>query len=262
MSSVERQSERYLRKVIELLHGVTLELFDRDGLQNVVDYVFTSPSGGGAVEITTYRDGRAAAWFSKLSDSEVIECASARGWTVVVELRTKLAQLKQRLPSVIAACDRHDVDRPDLVPVSDWDADVQWLLSTGINLYPSPASSPGTVRVQMPPTMGFPSSEGLDRDLDRMLSNTKIATKLHKLREHRDVTERHLAIGVDWYGSGFDLIDNLLMKRGYVPQLAPPDDFAATHIWLSGGGWDVLTWTLPNGWAWRSLPRPEQTDRA
>ena len=36
MSSMERQSEGYLRKVIEILHGVTLELFDRDGLQNVV----------------------------------------------------------------------------------------------------------------------------------------------------------------------------------------------------------------------------------
>lgn len=262
MSSGERQSERYLREVIGLLHGVTLELFDRDGLQNVVDYVFASPNGGGAVEMTTYRDNRAAAWFSKLSDSEVIDCASERGWTVVVELGTKLAQLKQRLPVVIAACDRRRVDRPDLLPVTDWDADIRWFITTGINLYPSPASKPGTVRVQMPPTMGFPSSKGLDGDIERLLSDAKVATKLSKLRDHPDVAERHLAIGVDWYGPGFNLIDNLLMKRDYLPQYAPPDDFAATHIWLSGGGWDVLNWTRSNGWVWRSLPRPEQGERA
>lgn len=259
--SGERPSEMYLRKVIELLHGVTLELVDRDGLQNVVDYIFTSPSGDGAVEITTAQDSRAAAWFSKLNSSEVIECASARGWTVVVELGTKLAQLKQRLPAVIAACDRHQVDRPELVPVTDWDADVQWFITTGINLYPSPASKPGTVRLQMPPTTGFPSSEGLDRDLESLLSDAKIATKLSKLRDHPDVTERHLAIGVDWYGPGFDLIDNLLKNRGYVPQYVPPDDFAATHIWLSGGGYDVLTWTRSSGWVWRSLPRPQASPR-
>lgn len=248
-----------MRGVIELLHGVTLEQFDRDGRQGAVDYVFTSPSGDGAVEITTYRDSRAAAWFSKLSNSETIECLSPRAWTVVVELGMKLDQLKQRLPAVVAACDRYRVDHPDRVPATEWDADVQWFVSTGINLYPSAASRPGTVRVQMPPTMGFPSNEGLDRDLDQMMSDAKIATKLRKLRDHRDVTERHLAIGVDWYGPGFDLVDNLLMKRGYVPQYVPPDDFAATHIWLCGGGWDVLTWTRLNGWAWQSLPRPDQT---
>lgn len=244
-----------------MLHGVTLEQFDRDGLQNVVDYVFTSPSGGGAVEITTYRDNRAAAWFSKLSSSETMECPSERGWTVVVELGTKLTQLAQRLPSVIVACDRYQVDRIDHVPVSDWDDDIQWFVATGINLYPSPASTPGTVRLQMPPTMGFPSNEGVDRDLERLLSDAKVSTKLSKLRDHRDVVERHLGIGVDWYGPGFDLIDNLLMKRDYVPQYTPPDDFAATHIWLTGGGWDVLAWTRPDGWAWRALPRPAAIDR-
>lgn len=255
MSGDERQSERYLRRVIELLHGVTLELFDRDGLQNVVDYVFTSPNGDGAVEITTARDGRAAAWFSKLSDSELIDCVSERGWTVVVELGTRLAQLKQRLPAVIAACDRRQVDRPDHLPVTDWDADVQWFITTGIDLYLSPASKPGTVRVQMPPTFGSPSSEGLDGDIERLMLDAKIATKLSKLRDHPDVTERHLAIGVDWYGPGFNLVDNLLGKREYLPQYVPPDDFVATHIWLSGGGWDVLTWTRSREWAWRSLPR-------
>ncbi|WP_099025822.1 hypothetical protein [Mycolicibacterium palauense] len=61
MSNDERNSERYLRALIELLHGVTLEQFDRDGRQRAVDYVFTSPAGvAGAVEMTTYRDGRAA----------------------------------------------------------------------------------------------------------------------------------------------------------------------------------------------------------
>lgn len=257
MTSDERHSEKFMRKVIELLHGVTLEQFDRDGRQRVVDYVFTSPNADGAVEITTYRDSRAAAWFSKLSNSETIECASARGWTVVIELGMKLDLLKQRLPSIVAACDRHQVDHPARVPTTEWDAEVSWFVSTGINLYPSTASRPGTVRVQMPPTMGFPSDEGLDRDLDRLLSDAKIATKLRKLRDHRDVAERHLAIGVDWYGPGFDLIDNLLMKRGHVPQYVPPDDFAGSHIWLSGGSWDVLTWTRPDGWAWRSLPLPQ-----
>ena len=254
MSGDERPSERFLRGVIELLHGVTLELFDRDGLQNVVDYVFTSPNGDGAVEITTARDSRAAAWFEKLSDGELIDCASERGWTVVVELGTKHAQLKQRLPAVIAACDRRQVDRPDLLPVTDWDADVQWFIATGITLYPSPASKPGKVRVQMPPTFGFPSSEGVDGDIERLITDAKIATKLSKLRDHPEVTERHLAIGVDWYGPGFNLIVNLV-NRDYLPQYAPPDDFAATHIWLNGGGWEVLTWTRSSGWSWRSLPR-------
>jgi hypothetical protein len=258
----ERQSEKFMRGVIELLHGVTLEQFDRHGRQRAVDYVFTSPSGGGAVEITTYQDSRAAAWFSKLSSNGVIECASPRGWAVTVELGMKLDHLTLRLPSIVAACDRYQVDHPTRVPATDWDADVQWFVTTGLNLYPSPASSPGTVRVQMPPTIGFPSDEGFDRDLERLLCDTKIANKLRKLRAHSSVTERHLAIGVDLYGSGFDLIDNLLMSRGHVPQYMPPDDIVATHIWLNAGGWDVLTWTRPTGWEWRTLPRPYQRDPA
>ena len=248
----------YLRKVIELLHGVTLELFDRDGLQNVVDYTFRSSTGGGAVEVTTYRDRRAAAWFSKLSNCETIACTSPRGWTAVVELETKLDQLEQRLPALVDACDRHEVDRPERLPATEWNADLQWFVSTGINLYPSEGSRPGTVRVQMPPRMGFPSNEGLDRDLDQLLSDSKITRKLRKLRDHPDVTERHLGIGVDWYGPGFDLIDNLLKKRGYVPQHVPPDGFPATHLWLCGGGLDVLTWTRATGWVWQSLPRVDK----
>jgi hypothetical protein len=110
----ERHSERYLRAVIELLHGVELEQFDRDGRQRAVDYVFASPNGAtGAVEMTTYRDGRAAALQSNLNDDgETITCESPRGWAVTVELRTRLDRLRTRLPSVIAACDRHGVDDP------------------------------------------------------------------------------------------------------------------------------------------------------
>jgi len=142
VSSGERQSEQYLRKLVEILHGVTLEQFDRDGRQRAVDYVFTLPSVTGAVEMTTYRDGRAAAWFDKLNESETFECPSTRGWAVVVRLGTKLDQLRRRLPSVIAACDRHQVDRPEDLPAIEWSADVEWVVSNHLNLYPSAASPP------------------------------------------------------------------------------------------------------------------------
>ncbi|MBS4730614.1 hypothetical protein MSM1_20595 [Mycobacterium sp. SM1] len=58
------------------------------------------------------------------------------------------------------------------------------------------------------------------------------------------------------YGPGFDLYDQLLSQRGYVPAHVPPDDFTATHLWITGGYRAVLTWTRPGGWAWRSLPLP------
>jgi hypothetical protein len=95
-----------------------------------VDYVFTSPGGvTGAVEMTTYRDGRAAALQSNLNeDGEKLGCESLRGWAVTVELGTKLDQLRKRLPSVIAACDRHGVDDPMRLPGSESGADIKWFV--------------------------------------------------------------------------------------------------------------------------------------
>ncbi|MBB5163689.1 hypothetical protein [Mycobacterium sp. AZCC_0083] len=254
--SDERQSERYLRGVVELLRGVELEQFDRDGRPRAVDYVFTSSEGTtGAVEMTTYQDGRAAALQSKLNDDgETITVDSPRGWAVSVELGTKLDQLRKRLPSVVAACDRHGVDDTVRLPASEFSADVQWFLSTGLGLSPSALSAPGTVAVRLPPRAGFPQDENLDHDLDRMLADVGIVSKLSKLCDHQGVTERHLAVGVHLYGPSFDLFSQLLSPSGYVPDYAIPDDFAATHLWISGGYHPVLTWTRIGGWAWRSLP--------
>jgi hypothetical protein len=41
---------KFLARVVELLHGVKLSQYDRDGRQRAVDYVFNSESGNGAVE--------------------------------------------------------------------------------------------------------------------------------------------------------------------------------------------------------------------
>jgi hypothetical protein len=254
--SDERNSEVYLRAVIELLHGVELEQFDRDGRQRAVDYVFASPEAvTGAVEMTTYRDGRAAALESKLNaDGETVTVDSPRGWMVSVGLGTRIDQLRKRLPSVIAACDRHGVDDPMRLPISEDGADIQWFAASDIALSPSAMSAPGTVVVGMPPTVGWPRDENLDSDLERMLTGAGIASKLDKLRDHQGVTERHLAVGVHHHGPGFDLFDQLLSPSGYVPQYEPGEGFAATHLWLTAGYRQVLTWTRPDGWAWKPFP--------
>jgi hypothetical protein len=85
----------YLKVLIERLHGVSLAQHDRDGRQGAVDYVFRTPSASGAVEMTTVQDGRAAAWGTKLGGGETIACLSPRGWTVVVDLGTRLDQLRR-----------------------------------------------------------------------------------------------------------------------------------------------------------------------
>ncbi|ALR12340.1 hypothetical protein MYCSP_14015 [Mycobacteroides saopaulense] len=206
--------------------------------------------------MTTFRDRRAAAWFKELDSNEVIECASTRGWTVIVKLGTKLDQLRQRLPSVVAECDLHRVDNPARMPAARWSKDVRWFVSAGIGLYPSSATRPGTVRIQMPPTSGFPSEEGLNRDLKHLLSDPGIATKLSKLSDHSDVTERHLAVGAcDVYRPGLDLVAHLLFSPDHVPLHVLPDEFAASHVWITGGSHSVLTWTRSSGWSWQSLPR-------
>lgn len=255
--SGERNSELHLKLLIEQLHGVSLTQRDRDGRQGAVDFVFTSPSASGAVEMTTIQDGRAAAWVSKLGDGETIECISPHGWTVVVDLGTRLDHLRRRLPSVVAACDRHGVTSPAQLPVAAHeDSDVRWFDSTGNSLH-TVDGRPGTIRVQMPLVVAFPRTEGLDEDLAELLSS--IAAKLAKLRGHpNDVSERHLAVGVaDIYGSGFDLLNTLKMGRRDMPQYQPPDGFAATHLWVTAGGYSVLTWNRTDRWVWRELPRPE-----
>jgi hypothetical protein len=87
-----------------------------------------------------------------------------------------------------------------------------------------------------------------------MLVDKRVASKLGKLRDHQGVTERHLAVGVHHYGSGFELFARLLSQDGYVPDYVPGDGFAATHLWITGGYHPVLTWTRSGGWSWRSLP--------
>lgn len=103
-----------------------------------------------------------------------------------------------------------------------------------------------------------PSNRRSGRGLADLLSNAAIATKLNKLRNHPGVSERHLAIGVsDIYGSGFDLLDNLKMGRRDLPKFEIPDGFAATHLWLTAGGYSILTWNRADGWIWRELPEPD-----
>jgi hypothetical protein len=129
--------------------------------------------------------------------------------------------------------------------------------STGNRLH-AVDGRPGNIRVNMPPVAAFPRTEGLDADLADLLSNAAIATKLNKLRNHPGVSERHLAIGVsDIYGSGFDLLDNLKMGRRDLPKFEIPDGFAATHLWLTAGGYSILTWNRADGWIWRELPEPD-----
>lgn len=249
-----------MARVVELLHGVTLVPFDRDGRQRAVDYVFSSEHTSGAVEVTTIQDGRAVTWWTKLDDGEkTISCPSPRGWLLTITLAARLDELQRRLPAVVAACDRHNVNRPADVPWTDSDDDLRWFISGENNLRVSDASKPGTIRIQMPPSGGVVSSasDGVDADLAQVMSSGLLRRKLDKLRDHLGVVERHLAIGVDLYGPTH-LVDRLLTKRGSLPKYDPQEDFAATHVWIYGGfGQAVLAWDRTGGWTWRTLPQPD-----
>lgn len=260
MNSDERRSEQYMARVVELLHGVALTPFDRDGRQRAVDYVFGSDSASGAVEVTTIQDGRAVAWWNKLDDGErVIQCSSPRGWLVTISLGSRLDVLQRRLPAVVAVCDRHNVDRPADVPWADRDEDLQWFVAGDNSLRASVAAKPGTIRVQMPSAGGIVSSatDGVDADLAKIMSSGQLRRKLDKLQDHPGAAQRHLAIGVDLYGPPH-LVDRLLTERGSLPKYEPPEDFAATHVWICGGfGRAVLAWDRTDGWTWRKLPQAD-----
>jgi len=148
--------------------------------------------------------------------------------------------------------------------VTEWDDHLRWIGDNHNNLRPSPADRPGTIRIDMPPRSGFPNDEGLERDLARLLCDDTIAAKLRKLGDHHGVSERHLALGVmDFYAAGSDLLEHLLMGRErQIPKYQPAQDFPATHVWISGGSHAVLSWNRGDGWQWRTLPRPEQTQNA
>lgn len=262
MADDERRTERFMARLVEVLHGVSLTPFDVDGRQRAVDYVFDSGRTTGAVEVTTIQDGRAVQWWNKLDDGRTtIPCDSPRGWVVTVALGARLDALARRLPAVVAACDRYEVDQPSHVPWDERDHDVEWLVSSDNTLRVSTASQPGTIRIQMPTSGGFVSaaSENVDIELDRVMSSGQFRRKLDKLRDHPDVDERHLAIGVDLYGPTH-LVDRLLTQRGAVPRYSPPSEFSATHVWIHGGfGQSVLTWNRVDGWSWRTLPLPKDS---
>lgn len=248
-----------MRLVIEQLHEVQLIQYDRDGRQGAVDYVFESDTGGGAVEVTTIQDGDATQWFGLLDGGGTIECDTARAWSLTIDLKSKLKDLKKRLPADIAACDRNGADTPLRIPVEQWDADVRWMRSSQYDLRVTDYGVPGIVRLAMPGIAGVVSggSSDLDREIQDLLTGGRLDSKLAKLRRHPEVAERHLAVGVDFYGSGFGLIDSLLIHRDVVPTYEPPTDLPVTHLWINGGGYAVLTWNRADGWAWRLLGRPE-----
>lgn len=255
VGSDERHSELYLRLLVEQLHGVKLTQHDCEGRPSAVDYVFVSHGASGAVEMTTVQDSRATAWAEKLGGGEIIECDSPRGWTVVVDLSTRLDQLRMRLPSVVIECDRHGVSFPEHLPVDarEDEPNIGWFLATKSRLFPVESGRKG-IRVQMPAVAAFPKDAGINQDLARLLLSPAIGKKLVKLRKHPDVTERHLAIGVvDVYGPGFDLLSNLKFERCVTPDWVPPESFSATHVWITGGSTDVLAWSRPEGWQWRAL---------
>ncbi len=252
----ESQSERYLRAVIERLHKVELRRFDRNGRQRAVDYVFSSPAGVlGAVEMTTFRDRLATEMQSRLGQDRTITCGGLRSWSVTVDPGTRIDELRKRLPYVVAACDRYGVDDPVQLPDSGRCLDVQWLLSARIRLSPVALTGPGAgvAFVHLPPRAGFRRLDGFDKDLELLLADSGVVAKVFKLRDHHDVDERHLAIGVEIYGPGFDLIDELISPKHGRPRYAPKEDFRATHLWIAAGFGPVLTWNRSEGWVWKSI---------
>ena len=257
MNDLESRQEKYMKRVVELLHKVPLTLFDVPGRTGAVDYVFSSSQRGeGAVEVTTIRDEKAAAWELLLdSDAKTIECASSRSWALTVELKTKRAELEKRIPRVVDLLDCYAVDDPLQLPVEEWSEDVLWLLASQNRLRPTGFGPVGTVRVDLPAQVGLVDDEGTDRDLSRVLGTNHMQSKASKLMKHPDINERHLAVGVAMYGPGFTLLNQLMFDPGRPPSWDPRQVLeGVTHIWLSGGTRDVLAWDLSTDWHWRQLP--------
>ncbi|MFT3901324.1 MAG: hypothetical protein QM728_13910 [Gordonia sp. (in: high G+C Gram-positive bacteria)] len=260
MAPAENSTERFMRFAIECVHEVELELWDTNGRQNAVDYVFTSPNGNGAVEVTSIRNSDAAAWYSVLGESHRIAVPSPRGWSLEVGLHTRRSDLLEYLPGVIRLCDQVGVDRLGALTPSEWTDDVQWVASNTKHLRTAEWVGQGQVFIRLPGVSGMVTvnQDVLDDQVAALLNDPRLEGKLAKLRLHPDVSERHIAVGVDLYGTEFGLVDALLRGRDLLPTYTPPADFCATHIWLNGGGWVVLAWNRDESWRWCELPRDAQ----
>ncbi|WP_280309020.1 hypothetical protein [Nocardia abscessus] len=242
--------------MLERLHDVQLTPFDLGGRQNAVDYVFTSDRGAGAVEMTTIRDGQAAAWQSRLAlhEDQLIRCASTRAWMLSIDLTTQRKTLQARIPPVIELLDGRNLDSLSQLPIEEWTEDVRWLAQSQNNLQPSSYGDSGTVRLWLPAQARIVDDGQIDADLAREFSTPLMQGKAEKLRKHSDVVERHLAIGVAMYGPGFTLLDQLMFSPGHPPRWDPQPVLAGvTHIWLTCGTRDVLAWDVLAGWSWRRL---------
>ncbi|MFC7756130.1 hypothetical protein [Tsukamurella soli] len=254
----QRDDEQALAEMVGRLHDVALNLHDCDGRQAAVDYVFDGPDGEGAVEVTTVRDPDAAAWSPILhAPGPTLTSRSSIGWLLrLSDSQTKQRVLQQRVPDVIALCESLGVDRVADLPPDARTTDADWLIDHGVDLMAdhSTLSRPGEVRIQQPPVSRAVTfdAEVLDHQVATFLAEERISRKLVKLAAHPGATERHLVVYVDLYGTGHELLDTLLLTSpGVTPTYQPPADFPATHVWLTGNSYSVLTWDHATGWAWR-----------
>ncbi|MEU1550878.1 hypothetical protein [Nocardia sp. NPDC005745] len=172
-------------------------------------------------------------------------------------LSTRRKTLEVWIPRINELLDRYGVDFVWQLPAEQVPTEaVRWLISSQNTLRPNDDGEPGTVRLWLPAQTGIMNDEQFDVDVARALTTDRMLTKVEKLRKHPDVAERHLAIGVMMYGPGFTLLDQLLFGPGQPPRWDPrPGLVGVTHIWLTGGAYDVLAWDVAAGWNWRRLPR-------
>jgi hypothetical protein len=246
----ESPDELFARRCVERVLGVSVNRWDRRGLEAAVDYhVDYDGREPAALEITTLTD-QAMRQILALSEQPLDVVPRLFDWRVTPHAGTRMAELRRHVPRLIALCEKAGVDDPAKLS-NQAHPDVEWWETAPVTVKGYRTSRQPRVRLLRAPVSGATkdSMSALVDSLGPVCQSLLIVRKIKKL-EASQLSERHLFLLVDDSGMEFGPYYALATERA-----APTDDpnvpEAITTLWLASG-WTlggVLRWSRGSGWS-------------
>ncbi len=260
-----RRDELYAAAVVEHVLGASVVQLDVPGApRKTIDGEIRYGDGRRAgLEVTSVEDSSEHHLRAKLKTRPSAPAPGRLTWTIHAPSVRDLARLEKLYERVIALAERHNVTRPEDLPldVIHGDPELEWLAwEVGPVMWGYLPSGKPKVYWMPPVAAAIFSSEG-----EAIAEGVDAALQVDPARDHiakllaAPYDERHLFLIVGTTGLS-NAAAYALIEPSEVPSEDPALPVGIDHLWLAPGwGQTVTVWSRPTGWRHERLPDPPRS---